>query len=157
MYWGLGAVVIREDVTKRTSFRGADEGPTFAGVTLEEVQFPVVTDQPSCQPFSVSLAALGKLVDNGPSDIAVLEEPDLGLLLEGDHHLSDLERPQQARLNEERKERHRGPTAAREMPFVPCRDHRMTVSGELPFHDFGKAGANIFGEKAIDGHAGHEL
>ena len=118
---------------------------------------PGVTDQPSCQPFSVSLAALGKLADNGPSDIAVLGKPDLGLLLEGDHRLPDLERSQQARLNEERQEPRRSPTSAREMPSVPCRDHRMTVSGELTFHYFGKAGANIFGERAIDGHAGHEV
>ena len=156
MYWGLGAF-IREDVTKRTSFRGADEGPTLAGVTHEEVEFPGVTDQPPCQPFSVSLAALGKLADNGPSDIAVLGKSDLGFLLEGDHRLPDLQRPQQARLNEERQERRRGPTAAREMPSVPCRDHRMKVIGELPFHDFSKAGANILGQRAIDGHAGHAV
>ena len=40
----LGAVVISEDVTKRTSFRGADEGPALAGVMHEEVEFPGVTD-----------------------------------------------------------------------------------------------------------------
>ena len=154
---GLGAVVICEDVTKRTSFRGADEGPALAGVTQEEVDFPGVTDQHPCQPVSVSLAALGKLADNGPSDIAVLGKSDLGLLLEGDHRIPDLDRAQQARLNEERKERRRGPTAAREMPSVLCRDHRMTVSGELTFHDFGKAGANILGQRAIDGHAGHAV
>ena len=129
----------------------------MAGVKLEEVQFPGVTAYPSCQPFSVRFAALGKHADNGPSDIAVLGEPDLGLLLEGDHRLPDLERAQQARLNEERQERRRGPTAAREMPSVPCRDHQMTVSGELPLHDFGKAGANIFEERAIDCYAGHEV
>ena len=129
---GLGAVVIREDVTKRTSFRGADEGPTLAGVTHEEVEFPGVTDQPPCQQFSVSLAALGKLADNGPSDIAVLGKSDLGFLLEGDHRLPDLERPQQARLNEERQERRRGPTAAREMPSVPCRDHRIKSHRRTP-------------------------
>ena len=154
---GLEAVVIREDVTKSTSFMGADEVPALAGVTLGEVQFPGITKQPSCQPFSVSLADLGTLADNGPIDFAVLGKPDLGLLLEGDDRLLDLERPQLARLNEDRQERRRGPTAAREMPSVPCRDHQITVSGEFLVHDFGKAGASIFGERAIDGHAGHEV
>ena len=70
----------------------------------------------------------------GPSDIAVLGKSDLGLLLEGDHRLPDLERPQQARLNEERQERRRGPTAALEMPSVPCRDHRMTKKSAANSH-----------------------
>ena len=127
MYCRLGAVEIREDVTKRTSLKGANEFPTLAGVTLGEVEFPGVTDQPSCQPFSASLAALGKLADNSPSDIAVLGEPDLGLFLESDHRLLDLDRPQQARLNEERQERRRGLTAAfGTMPGPPNDRQRQT-------------------------------
>ena len=37
---GLGAVVIHEDVTKRTSFRGADEGPALPGVTSRKSSSP---------------------------------------------------------------------------------------------------------------------
>ena len=73
--FGLGAVVVCEDVTKRAAFRGADEGAASACVAHKEFELPGVSHQPPWQSFSVSLAALGELADDGAGLIVVLGKP----------------------------------------------------------------------------------
>ena len=89
--------------------------------------------------------------------VPALGQPDLSLLLEGDDRLPDFERPQQARLCQEGKELCRGPTAFGEMPSKPGRDDRMAGCLKLPFLNLGEACAYVFGERAINCHAGHAV
>ena len=79
------------------------------------------------------------------------------LLLEGDDRLPDFERPQQASLCQEGKELCRAPTTFGEMPSKPGRDDRMEGSLKLPFLNLGEASAYVFGERAINCHAGHAV
>ena len=50
----LGPVIARENVAQRVAFRGANKGAALAGVSDEEIEFPLVRHQP----FSVSRSGL---------------------------------------------------------------------------------------------------
>ena len=61
---GLGPITIREDMSQAGTFGCSHQGATLPCITDQEIELPLVYDQPPCQPFSVSHAAPGKFADN---------------------------------------------------------------------------------------------
>ena len=61
---GLGPIIIREDMSHGAFLGCSHQGATLSFVTDQENELPLVYDQPPCQPFSVSHAALGEFADN---------------------------------------------------------------------------------------------
>ena len=57
---GLGPIIIREDVLQGALLGCSHQDASLPYVTNQEIELPLVYDQPLCQPFSVNLAALGK-------------------------------------------------------------------------------------------------
>ena len=154
---GLGTIVVSEDETKLALHWCSDQSAWEAGVPDKVVELAAVGHQPPCEPFSICLAALGEFVDDEAGLVPAFGEPNLSLLLKRDDRLPDFERPQQARLSQEGKELCRCPTAFGEMPAKPGRDDRMAGSLKLPILNLGEACACVFGERAINCHAGHAV
>lgn len=77
----------------------ANQGAALAAVSNKEVKLSLVNHKLSCQSFAIRLAALGELTDDGTSLVAVFGEPHLGLLLESDNGLANLEGFQEALVN----------------------------------------------------------
>ena len=140
---------------KRALLGCSHQGATLPCITDQEIELPLVYDQPPCQPFSVSRAALGKFADNRAGLISAIGLPDFSLSLKRDDRFSNFERLQQARVCEKRQERRQGPTGICEMPSKPGRNDRVAGSLKFPFLDLGKFSANVSGDSAIDCHAGH--
>ena len=61
---GLGPIIIREDMSQGALLGCSHQGATLPCVTDQKIELTLVYDQPPCQPFSVSHAALGKFADN---------------------------------------------------------------------------------------------
>ena len=61
---GLGPILIREDMSQGGILGCSHQGATLPCVTDEEIELPLVYDQPPCQPFSGSHAALGEFSNN---------------------------------------------------------------------------------------------
>ena len=60
---GLQPIIIREDMSQWALLGCFHHGATLPCVTDQEIELPLIYDQPPCQPFSVSHAALGKFSD----------------------------------------------------------------------------------------------
>ena len=69
---GLGPIIIREDVPQGGTFGVLPSGCTLPCVMDQKIELSLVYDQPPCQPFSVSRAALGKFADNRPGLITTI-------------------------------------------------------------------------------------
>ena len=154
---GLGSIVVSKDMTKLALHWCSDQSACEAGVLDKVVELPAVGYQPPCEPFSICLAALGEFADDRAGLVPAFGQPNLSLLLKGDDCLPDFERTQQARLCQEGKELCWGPNAFGEMPSKPGRDDRMAGSLKLPFLNLGETCAYVFGERAINCHAGHAV
>ena len=61
---GLGPIIIREDMSQGDTFGVHPPVCHLAVCHGPGNRAPLVYDQPPCQPFSVSHAALGKFADN---------------------------------------------------------------------------------------------
>ena len=61
---GLVPIIIREDMPQGALLGCSHQGAALPRATDQEIELPLVDDQPPCQPFSVSHAALGKFADN---------------------------------------------------------------------------------------------
>lgn len=100
-----------------TPLWGTNQAAALAGVAHEEVKCPLVCNQPLGPPLTVSLAAMGKFADDKAGLVSTVVQPDLSLFLERDNRRPNFERFQQARLYEERQERHRAqPASAKCLP-----------------------------------------
>ena len=69
---GLGLIIIPEDMSQGALLWCSHQGATLACVTDQEIDLPLVYDQPPCQPFSVSHAALGKFADNRAGLVSII-------------------------------------------------------------------------------------
>ena len=69
---GLGPIIIREDVPQGALLGCSHQDVTLPCVMDQKIELSLVYDQPSCQPFSVSRAALGKFADNRPGLITTI-------------------------------------------------------------------------------------
>ena len=142
---GLGPIIIREDMSQGALLECSHQGATLPCVTDQEIELPLVYDQPPGQPFFVSHAALGKFADNRAGLVSD-RKSDFSLSPERDNRFPDFESLQQARLHKEDQERRRGPTGICKMPSKPGRDDRMTGSLKLPFLDLSEACTYVPGE-----------
>ena len=61
---GLGHIIIIEDIPQGALLECSHQGATLPCVTDQEIELPLVYDQPPFQPFSVCHAALGNFADN---------------------------------------------------------------------------------------------
>ena len=61
---GLGPIIIIEDMPQGALLGCSHQDATLPCVTDQEIELPLVYDQPPCQPLSVTQAALGKFADN---------------------------------------------------------------------------------------------
>ena len=70
---GLGPIIIREDMPQWGALLKCFlQGSSLPSVTDQEIELPLVYDQPPCQPFSVSHPALGKFADNRADLISII-------------------------------------------------------------------------------------
>ena len=152
---GLGAVVIREDLSQRASRWGSNQSAALTGVSHEEVEFSLVDHQPSGQSSAVGFCIFGELANDAASLISIFREPHIGLLLKGDDGFPNLQGFQETGFCEVGQELRRGPTAASEMLPEPGMNEGMTCCIKLPFLDLGEACAYVFWKRAIDCYAGH--
>ena len=57
---GLGPIIVREDMSQGARLGCSHQDATLPCVTDQEIELLLIYNQPPCQPFSVSHAALGK-------------------------------------------------------------------------------------------------
>ena len=149
---GLGAVVIREDVSKRASRWGSNQSAALTGASHEAVEFSLVYHQPSGQSSAVGFGTLGELANDAAALISIFREPHIGLLLKGDDGFPNLQGFQETGFCEVGQELRRGPTAAFGSEMLPesGRNDGMTDCIKLPFLDLGEACAYVFWKRAVD-------
>ena len=94
----LGPIIIREDVPQGALLGYSHQGATLLCVTDQKTKLSLVSDQPPCQPFPVSRAALGKFADNRAGLISTIGQPDISLSLKRDDRFFNFERLQQVRF-----------------------------------------------------------
>ena len=66
---GLGTIVASEDLTQLALHWRSDQSAREAGVPDKVVELAAVGHQPPCEPFSISLAALGEFADDGAGPV----------------------------------------------------------------------------------------
>ena len=69
---GLGLIIVIEDMPQRARLGCSHQGATLPCVTDQEIELPLVYDQPPCQHISVSHAALGKFADNRAGLVSII-------------------------------------------------------------------------------------
>ena len=87
---GLGAIVIREDVSQRASRWDSNQSAALTCVSHEEVEFSLVDHQTSGQSSAVGFGTLGELANDAAALISIFREPRIGLLLKGDDGFPNL-------------------------------------------------------------------
>ncbi len=100
---GLGAVVVRNNVSQWAFHWCSNQGAILAGISDKVVEFSLVSHQSPSQYPSVSLVALREFADNTTGLVAVVGQPHLCLLLKRQDDLGDLQGGEKAGLHKVNK------------------------------------------------------